>query len=138
MTCNGCDSCWFCAYCLGRIYCPHDSDTRQRQRPELGEPCATCAGCLRREWVVDRRLAGLSIGTPGWRELVDAYPARRRVTPGLTPVALDPRRSDAEAALVGLGYTKSEARAAVAQACAKLGDDAGVDDLVRTALRQRS
>ncbi len=44
--------------------------------------------------------------------------------------------ADALSALINLGYGRSEAHAAVAKAAASLGDQAAVDALIRTGLKE--
>lgn len=53
---------------------------------------------------------------------------------GRTPLAKGGAAEDATAALVGLGFRPVDAMAAVSQAAARLGDDAGVEALIRAGL----
>jgi Holliday junction DNA helicase RuvA len=55
---------------------------------------------------------------------------------GPAPIAAAAHSADAVSALLNLGFRQAEASSAVAQAEAELGEEAGLDALVRTALRK--
>ena len=58
-------------------------------------------------------------------------PGGQAVAPELAGVG-----GDALSALVNLGYRRAEAQAAVARAMAEIGEDAGLDQVIRAGLRQ--
>jgi len=58
------------------------------------------------------------------------------VAPGAVPAVADARTADAVSALVNLGYGRSEAFGAVAEASRALGEEAGLDVLIPTALKE--
>lgn len=58
------------------------------------------------------------------------------VAPGAAPAVADARTADAVSALVNLGYGRSEAFGAVAEASRALGEEAGLDVLIPTALKE--
>jgi Holliday junction DNA helicase RuvA len=80
---------------------------------------------------VGSRLAG---------RIVAELQSRAGELPTAPPAGLGPAAggavADALSALVNLGYGRSEAHAALSRAAASLGEDAGVDALIRTSLRE--
>ena len=65
-----------------------------------------------------------------------AAPVAKGPEGGAGPVGFDGKSADAVSALVNLGYGRTEALGAVAQAARSLGDDAGVDALIKAGLSE--
>jgi Holliday junction DNA helicase RuvA len=73
------------------------------------------------------------------RDKIGAFPpAAAPAAAAPAPPAVEGAAADAVAALVNLGYRRSEAFGAVAAAATRLGSEAGADALIRAGLRELS
>ncbi len=70
------------------------------------------------------------------REKAGAMPTGPGFSPVLPPPAAKGAAGDALSALVNLGYRRPEAQAAIGRVAERLGEDAGLDQLIREGLKE--
>ena len=70
------------------------------------------------------------------REKAGAMPTGPGFSPVLPPPAAKGAAGDALSALVNLGYRRPEAQAAIGRVVERLGEDAGLDQLIREGLKE--